>query len=144
VAEARAAGAKLLTGGAVRRGLVYEPTVLLEPPADSTVWCEETFGPVASVVSVKDLDEAIARANASDYGLSGAILTHDLTRAFTAARQLRCGGVHIGTHPFQSNALAPVGGYGMSGVGRSGGRWSVEAFTEAKWISIEVGTPPLR
>lgn len=143
VSEARALGARVVTGGRVRSGLVYEPTILLEPPPSSATWCDETFGPVANVVEVKDLSDAIARANASDYGLSGAILTHDLRQGLTAARQLRCGGVHIGTHPFQSNALAPIGGYGMSGFGRSGGRWSVEAFTEAKWISIETGTPPL-
>jgi aldehyde dehydrogenase (NAD+) len=138
-----AAGAKLLTGGAVQEGLVYRPTVLFEPPPTCAAWCEETFGPVVSVTVVDDLQEAIARANDSEYGLSAAILTRDVRRAFTAARQIRAGSVHIGMHSFQSNALAPIGGYRMSGVGRSGGRYSVEEFTETKWISVEIGTPPV-
>lgn len=143
VANAVAAGAKLLTGGAVQHGLVYQPTVLWNPPPDCEAWCEETFGPVVSVVPVENLADAITKANASDYGLSGAILTHNVQQAFTAARQLRCGGVHIGMHSFQSNALAPIGGYGLSGIGRSGGSYSIEAFTEQKWISVEIGTPPV-
>ena len=143
VADAIAHGATLLTGGAIVRGLVYQPTVLLEPPDDCALSCEETFGPVVSVHIVNDLDEAIARANASDYGLSGAILTHNIQKGFRAARQLRCGSVHVGMHSFQSNALAPIGGYGLSGIGRSGGKYSVEAFTELKWISVEVGTLPI-
>ena len=143
VESAVAVGAKLLTGGAVHHGLVYRPTVLWHPPPTCEAWCEETFGPVVSVVPVANLAEALALANASDYGLSGAILTHDVQKAFTAARQLRCGSVHIGMHSFQSNALAPIGGYGLSGIGRSGGSYSIEAFTEQKWISVEIGTPPV-
>jgi aldehyde dehydrogenase (NAD+) len=143
VAQAVAAGAKLLTGGAVHHGLVYRPTVLWNPPPDCEAWCEETFGPVVSVVPVDNLTDAIAKANASEYGLSAAILTRDVQQAFTAARQLRCGSVHIGMHSFQSNALAPIGGYGLSGFGRSGGSYSIEAFTEQKWISVEIGTPPV-
>jgi aldehyde dehydrogenase (NAD+) len=143
VANAVASGAQLLTGGGVHQGLVYRPTVLFNSPPDCEAWCEETFGPVVSVVTVNDLDEAIARANESVYGLSAAILTHNVAQAFTAARQLRAGSVHIGMHSFQSNALAPIGGYGMSGIGRSGGRYSVEEFTETKWISIAIGTPPI-
>ena len=143
VAGAIAAGAKLLTGGVLERGLVYRPTVLLDPPADCQAWCEETFGPVVSVVVVKDLAEAVSRANDSEYGLSAAILTRDTQKAFTAARHIRAGSVHIGAHAFQSNALAPIGGYRMSGIGRSGGRYSVEEFTETKWISVEVGALPI-
>jgi aldehyde dehydrogenase (NAD+) len=143
VAQAVAAGAKLLTGGSAHHGLVYRPTVLWNPPPDCEAWCEETFGPVVSVVPVDNLADAIAKANASEYGLSAAILTRDVQQAFTAARQLRCGSVHIGMHSFQSNALAPIGGYGLSGFGRSGGSYSIEAFTEQKWISVEIGTPPV-
>jgi acyl-CoA reductase-like NAD-dependent aldehyde dehydrogenase len=137
VRDAVAAGAELLTGGDVHRGLVLQPTILGEPPRDSAVWREETFAPVVSVVGVADLDEAVAVANDSVYGLSAGVLTNDLQRGLSAARRLRSGAVHIGMHAFQSNALAPIGGRGLSGIGRSGGKYSTEEFTELKWISAE-------
>ena len=143
VEGARDAGATIMCGGAVHNGLVYKPTVVLEPPRDNGVWREETFGPVVSLVGVKDLDEAIAVANDTEYGLSAAVLTNDMTRALTAARRIRAGAVHLGTHSFQSDSLSPVGGVGASGFGRSGGKYSVEHFTELKWISVELGETPL-
>jgi len=136
------AGAQLATGGQVHSGWTYAPTVLVEPPRDSTVWQEETFGPVASVVAVDTLDEAIAAANETAYGLSAAVLTRNMPRALHAARRLRSGAVHLGMHSFQSNTMAPVGGVGASGIGRSGGHYSIEHFTEQKWISLDIGAPP--
>ena len=94
------------------------------------------FVSLASVVAVDDLEQAIAVANDSDFGLSAAVLTHNVQWGFTAAKQIRAGSVHIGMHSFQSNALAPIGGYGMSGIGRSGGKYSTEEFTELKWVSL--------
>ena len=170
-----ASGAELLTGGDIHEGLTFKPTVLFAPPADSAVWTEETFGPVTSIVSVDGLDEAIAVANRSEYGLSAGILSNDFRRAVAAARRIRCGAVHIGAHAhqcpercqtaddlgtdthrrvlpltltspcadpnpgahsFQSDAMAPIGGFGLSSLGRSGGKYSVEHFTELKWISM--------
>lgn len=137
------AGAELVTGGAVVRGKrVFAPTILREVPRHAPVWRHETFGPVACVSAVDDLDEAAAVANDSEYGLSAAILSRDVAKSLTFARRVRAGSVHVGMHSFQSNALAPIGGYGLSGVGRSGGKFSVEAFTELKWISVELGTLP--
>lgn len=132
-------GAELLTGGSVVRGLTYAPTVLLEPPRDSSAWRDESFGPLTSVVTANDLDEAIAIANDSEFGLSAGVLTHNTQWGFRAARGIRSGSVHIGMHSFQSNALAPIGGHGLSGLGRSGGRYSIEEFTELKWVSLELG-----
>jgi aldehyde dehydrogenase (NAD+) len=139
VTTAVAAGAELLAGGDIDRGLVYKPTVLWDPPQETAVWCEETFGPVATIVAVQDLAEAIALANDTKYGLSAGVLTNNMQRGLQAARQIKAGSVHIGMHAFQSDAMAPIGGYGMSGFGRSGGKYSVEQFTELKWISFEVG-----
>ena len=136
--EALERGATLLTGGAVCEGLVYQPTVLVEPPRDCALWRDESFGPIASLVRAADFDAAIELANDSDYGLSAAVLTHDVRKAFAAVRRIRAGAVHIGMHAFQSNALAPIGGLGMSGIGRSGGRYSTEEFTELKWVSVEL------
>lgn len=132
-------GAELLTGGKVRDGLVYEPTIVVEPPRDSSLWRDESFGPIASLIKVEKFDDAIEAANDSDYGLSSAVLTNDVQKAFRAARKIRAGSVHIGMHAFQSNALAPIGGFGMSGIGKSGGHYSTEEFTELKWVSIELG-----
>jgi acyl-CoA reductase-like NAD-dependent aldehyde dehydrogenase len=144
VKDAIEKGAKLLTGGRILEGLRYAPTVLLNPPKNSLAWCEESFAPLVSVTIIEDLAEGIELANDSDYGLSAGILTNDIQKGFTAARQIKAGSVHIGTHPFQSNALAPIGGYGMSGIGRSGGKYSIEEFTEQKWISVETGSLPIK
>ena len=105
---------------------------------DAAAWREETFGPLMNLVAVSSLDEGIAVANDTAYGLSAGVLTHNIQHGLRAARELKSAAVHIGMHPFQSNAVAPVGGVGLSGVGRSGGRYSTEEFTELKWISFEL------
>lgn len=138
VKQALADGAILLCGGSVREGLVYEPTALLNTPRMSGAWRDETFGPLTNIVSAASDDEALILANDSSYALSAAILTKDIQRGLRMARGLRSGAVHIGMHAFQSNALAPVGGLGDSGIGRSGGKYSTEEFTELKWISVEL------
>jgi aldehyde dehydrogenase (NAD+) len=143
LAQARARGAEVLTGGRVREGRVFSPTVVRRVPLDCDLWREETFGPVICVAAAGDVEEAVAMANDNAYGLSAAVLTNDLRRGLEAARGLRSGAVHLGMHPFQSNTLAPIGGVGASGVGRSGGKYSVEHFTELKWISVELAGPPL-
>jgi len=137
--DALSRGAQLLTGGQVKNGLVYEPTIVIEPPRDSSLWRDESFGPIASLVKADDLTDAIAIANDTSYGLSSAVLTKNLQWAFQAAKRIRAGSVHIGMHAFQSNALAPIGGFGMSGIGKSGGQYSTEEFTELKWVSLDLG-----
>ncbi len=138
VEEAIAAGAGLGVGGRWLGPRTLAPTVLVEPPSTCRAWREETFGPVVSVVAVDDLDQAIAAANDSAYALAAAVVTDDLRRGLTCVRRIRAGAVHLGMHSFQSGAIAPVGGRGLSGIGRSGGRYSIEHFTELKWARIEV------
>ena len=140
IETAVAEGAQLLTGGEVKQGLVLKPTVLLQPATGSAVWREESFGPVTSVMVVDDLEAAIAAANDSEFGLSASVLTNNLQWGLKAAREIHSGGVHIGMHSFQSNALAPIGGLRLSGIGRSGGKYSIEEFTELKWVSVELGS----
>jgi acyl-CoA reductase-like NAD-dependent aldehyde dehydrogenase len=91
------------------------------------------------VVAVDDVHEAIEVANDTPFGLSAGILTNDIKRGMTAARKIRAGSVHVGSHSFHSDALAPIGGFGLSSLGRSGGQYSVEHFTELKWISVTLG-----
>ena len=143
VKDAVEKGAKLLTGGSVHKGLVYKPTVLVNPSTQCAVHAEETFGPVASVYIVKNVDEALALANDSEFGLSAGVLTNDLRQGMLLARKIRAGSVHLGTHSFWSDALSPIGGYGYSGIGRSGGKYSLDHFTELKWVSAALGDTPL-
>ena len=138
ISSALGEGAELLCGGEVLDGLILKPTVLLHPSRESSVWRDESFGPVTSVVAVDSLDEAIEVANDSDFGLSSAVLTRNVQWGFKAARGIKSGSVHIGMHAFQSNALAPIGGLGLSGLGRSGGKYSTEEFTEVKWVSVDL------
>jgi acyl-CoA reductase-like NAD-dependent aldehyde dehydrogenase len=138
IQQALDSGSELLTGGELLEGLIVKPTILLNPDRSGDLWCEESFGPVAAVVVVDSLEEAIEVANDSAYGLSAAVLTDNVQWGLRAARAIRAGSVHIGMHAFQSNALAPIGGYNMSGLGRSGGKYSTEEFTQLKWVSVSL------
>ncbi|WNC72202.1 aldehyde dehydrogenase family protein [Thalassotalea psychrophila] len=138
VDSAVAAGATILTGGSVKSGLIYQPTVLVDSPNTCSAWTEESFGPLTNVVKADSLEQAIDIANDSKFGLSASVLTKNMNWAMTAVRGIDAGSVHVGMHSFQSNALAPIGGSKLSGVGRSGGAYSTEEFTDVKWVSIEV------
>jgi len=143
VKSATDAGAKVLCGGEIHSGLCYKPTIILEPPQECDAWRLETFGPVACIAVVDDFEAAIALANKNEYGLSAGVLTNDLVKGMRAVREIKAGSVHVGMHSFQSDSLAPIGGYGMSGLGKSGGHYSMEHFTEQKWCSIELGESPV-
>lgn len=138
VLDAVEKGAELLTGGHYD-GLFYEPTVLAGVQPGMKIFREETFGPVAAVMTVKDLDEAIAVANDSEYGLSAGIITRDEERGMEVARRLQTGMAHINDSPVNDEAHVPFGGMKNSGMGRQNGKFSVEAFTELRWITLERG-----
>lgn len=139
VEGALAAGGVLLTGGEPLGRTNYQPTVVRTSNFDCALWRDETFGPTIALAVADDVAHAVSLANDSEYALSAGILTRDLEVAFGVARQLRSGSVHIGFHAFQSNALSPIGGPGASGIGRSGGKYSTEEFTELKWITVSAG-----
>jgi acyl-CoA reductase-like NAD-dependent aldehyde dehydrogenase len=135
VDEAVAMGARLLTGGTPQPPC-YPPTVLADVPPDAEIAFEETFGPVAILEVVEDRDEAVARANASPYGLTAGILTGDTYRALDLARRLEVGIVHINDQPVNDEPQMPFGGVKDSGYGRFGLGFTAEDFTELQWVSL--------
>ncbi|MGI5357772.1 aldehyde dehydrogenase family protein [Streptomyces sp. CA-252508] len=128
VDEAVAAGAKLLTGGK-RDGATYAPTVLENLPADTTLACEEVFGPVLTLHKTDGEAEAFAKVNDSKFGLQAGVFTHDLQTAFRAHRALEVGGVIIGDVPSYRADQMPYGGAKQSGVGREGVRYAMDDYT---------------
>ncbi|MFF3640790.1 aldehyde dehydrogenase family protein [Streptomyces sp. NPDC002564] len=128
VDEAVAAGAKLLAGGK-RDGASYAPTVLADVPADTTIACEEVFGPVLTLKRIDGEAEAFDAVNDSKYGLQAGVFTHDLQTAFRAHRALEVGGVVIGDAPSYRADQMPYGGVKQSGVGREGVRFAMDDYT---------------
>ena len=139
VEAAVAAGAEVLTGGGdggQSQGHFYAPTVVTGMPAETDLLREETFGPVAPIVPVKDLDEAIALANGTRFGLGANVYTRDLKSAVRCMRELRAGTVWI-NDPLTDNDAGPFGGFKQSGIGRELGREGLEAFQETKHVHME-------
>lgn len=137
IADAQAKGATLLTGGDWI-GNRCRPTILTGVGDDMTVCREETFGPVTSVYPVADLDEAIARANDTRYGLSAAIFTRDITKAMTFWQRVHAGMVHINAPTLHDEPHVPFGGVGDSGFGREGTDIDIDTFTEWKWVTVQL------
>jgi aldehyde dehydrogenase (NAD+) len=103
------------------------------------VFQEETFGPVAPIITVKGVDEAIALANNSEYGLSAGIITRDEEKGLSIARRLQTGMAHVNCSSVNDEPHVPFGGVKNSGIGRHGGKASVDAFTESRWLTLERG-----
>ena len=137
VACALREGAMLLCGGTFE-GLCYQPTVLADITEKMTLFDEETFGPVAPIISVADTDEALRVANNSTYGLSAGILTKDVEKALCMAEKLETGSVHINEAPLHGETHAPLGGVKNSGWGRFGME-ALEDFTELRWLTLQKG-----
>jgi acyl-CoA reductase-like NAD-dependent aldehyde dehydrogenase len=136
VDEAVSKGAKVLAGGHVQ-GACYEPTVITDVPADSDFAKHETFGPVVAVEKVDSADDAIARANATAYGLSAAIFTGDTDRGFALAQRLESGIAHVNEQSVGDEPQMPFGGVKDSGYGRFGGQAVIDEFTELRWITVQ-------
>lgn len=137
IEDALSKGARLLTGGR-HEGPWYWPTVLADVTPEMRIFHEETFGPVTSVVRAGDPEEALALCNDNEYGLSAALLTHNLELAWSLGMRMEAGMVHVNDTTFLSGTTAPSGGVKFSGFGREGGRYSMEDFTELKWLTMQV------
>jgi acyl-CoA reductase-like NAD-dependent aldehyde dehydrogenase len=142
VDDAVAKGARVLAGGEAADGNVYRATVLADVPEDSEFARLETFGPVVGIEVVDSADEAVARANATSYGLAAGIITNDPDRGFALAQQLESGIVHVNDQPVGDEPQMPFGGVKDSGFGRFGGQAVVDEFTELRWITITSGSHP--
>jgi succinate-semialdehyde dehydrogenase/glutarate-semialdehyde dehydrogenase len=135
IEEAVAKGAKRLAGGA-RKGACVPPTLLAGIDDSMKVGCREVFGPVECIVPFDTLDEAIARVNATPYGLATGIFTNRLDDAFAAARRLEVGGVHVNETSSSRVDLMPYGGSKDSGFGREGPRYAVHEMTEERIVTF--------
>ena len=138
VRDAVEKGATLLTGGKYE-GLYYEATVLADVRPDMKIFHQETFGPVACIICVANVEEAIAMANDSEYGLSAGIITADESKGMEVARRLETGMVHINDSSVNDELNVPFGGVKNSGIGRQNGKYSVDEFSELRWITLERG-----
>ena len=141
VDEAVQKGAKVLAGGEAE-GSAYRATLLTDVPADSDFAKQETFGPVAAIEIVENADEAVARANATSYGLSSGLITGNSDRGFQLAQRIDAGIVHVNDQTVGDEPQMPFGGVKESGFGRFGGTAVIDEFTELRWITVTPGSHP--
>jgi acyl-CoA reductase-like NAD-dependent aldehyde dehydrogenase len=140
---ARQEGAELVTGGqradiGTGKGYFLQPTIFDRVTPEMTIAREEIFGPVLAAIEFGDLDEAIARANDTSYGLAAAVWTKDIKKAHYVARKLQAGTVWINTYNVYDTA-APFGGYKQSGFGREMSVHALEHYTQVKSVWVDLG-----
>jgi succinate-semialdehyde dehydrogenase/glutarate-semialdehyde dehydrogenase len=138
IENAKQSGARLVSGGNVvqhEKGYFLEPTVLADVPENAACMREETFAPIAPVVSFDTEEEAISQANNNRYGLAAYLYTENLNRGLRVAEALEAGTVGL-NDAVPSTSNAPFGGYKESGLGRELGKEGMEAFMETKHISL--------
>ncbi len=144
VDAATAAGAELVTGGGdggQSAGHFFAPAVVTGAAAETDLLREETFGPVAPIVPVASLDEAIELANSTRFGLGANVYTRDLDNIFRCMREIKAGTVWF-NDPLTDNDAGPFGGFKQSGFGRELGQEGLEAFQETKHVHLETRIAP--
>jgi acyl-CoA reductase-like NAD-dependent aldehyde dehydrogenase len=137
IADAVAKGATLAAGGEWD-GNRCQPTLLTDVSEEMIVCRSETFGPVTSIYPIENYEEGLAKANDTEYGLSSAIFTKNIDKAFHFARNIGAGMCHINGPTIHDEAHVPFGGNGESGVGREGTDADLEAMTELKWVTVQL------
>lgn len=138
VKDAVSKGAVLVAGGHVD-GTIMDATLLDHVTPAMRIYNEESFGPVASVVRVGSVDEAVRIANDTEYGLSAAVFGRDVNRAMSVAKRIESGICHINGPTVHDEAQMPFGGVKDSGYGRFGGKAGIAEFTELRWLTIQDG-----
>jgi betaine-aldehyde dehydrogenase len=136
IAKGKAEGATLVTGGGrpahLDKGWFVEPTLFANATNDMTIAREEIFGPVLTVIPYDTVDEAVAIANDSEYGLSGAVFTNDKALGESVARRVRTGQIYVNNASMC--VTQPFGGFKQSGLGREGGVEGIAPYFETKMI----------
>jgi succinate-semialdehyde dehydrogenase/glutarate-semialdehyde dehydrogenase len=129
----------VLTGGAAvdGPGHFYPATVLTDVPVDARLAAEEIFGPVAPITPFDTEDEAVAKANNTEYGLVSYLYTSDVKRALRVSERLEAGMIGL-NQGVVSNPAAPFGGIKQSGLGREGGTVGIDEFLETKYIAVSL------
>ena len=136
--DAKSKGARVLAGGDVE-GSVVQPTVLAGVTPEMDVYYQESFGPIACIVEVDNVDEAVAVANDTEYGLAAAVFSRDVDAAMDVARRIDSGICHINGSTVHDEPQMPFGGVKGSGWGRFGAEAALQEFTELRWISVQEG-----
>ncbi len=141
VERARAVGDRVVRGGkrAELGGLFYEPTVIEPVSNDSEIVQREVFGPVLTIQTFADEEEAVALANSTEYGLAGIVYTSSLGRADRVGRAIRGGTVWVNAFLVR-DLTAPFGGMGISGIGREGGNYALDFYSDLKTLQILDGS----
>ncbi len=133
VQEAVKGGARIVTGG-MRKGAIYTPTIVADVKPEMRISCEELFGPAVAFTPFDAVDEALALANNSRFGLAAGVFTESVDTAMKFARELEAGNIHINWGPQWRADLMPYGGLKDSGFGKEGPRYAVEEMTELKMV----------
>ena len=136
IADATTKGARLVAGG-TREGAIHAATLLDGVTADMRIYAEESFGPVKSIIRVRDTEAAIKVANDTEYGLSAALFCQDITKAMEVANRIESGICHIKGPTVSDEPQMPFGGVKASGYGRFGGKAGISEFTDLRWMTIE-------
>ena len=140
VADAKAKGARVVLGGRRLEGNFFEPTILAGVQVDMLCMREETFGPIAPLVSFKTEAEALEMANNTPAGLAAYLYSKDLARAWRMAEGLEYGMVGVNEGIISSD-IAPFGGVKESGLGREGSKWGMDEYLETKYVCLGLGAP---
>jgi glyceraldehyde-3-phosphate dehydrogenase (NADP+) len=137
VKEAVGSGARVVTGG-TREGAMYAPTVVADVSPKMRISCEELFGPAVAVTPVTSIDDAIALANDTNYGLSAGIFTQNIDWAMRFAKEVESGNIHINWGPQWRADLMPYGGLKESGFGKEGPKYAIAEMTELKMVVMHL------
>ncbi|NEI71948.1 aldehyde dehydrogenase family protein [Rhizobium lusitanum] len=138
VEDASQKGALVVCGGQAR-GTLIDATIIDHVTPAMRIYREESFGPLAAIIRVDSIDEAVTVANDNEYGLSSAIFSRDINQALSVARRIETGICHINEATVADEPQMPFGGVKSSGYGRFGGKAAIDEFTELRWVTLASG-----